>query len=695
MALSAILPLPSRRLSLSGVITYLTGATRAFNGGDALSFSLSEGAAGGGMLGGVFSASCSLTLNDKDGAFTLEHSPYGAQVRVRLCQDEDSAPLAVFTVTKAAKRENDPRLILTGQDALGTAFNGLFEDGLVYPQPLSAIARAIAAQAGFSLTDVSFPNADFMIPERPDWGDISLRQALSCVSCAAGCFVMLNREGRLEIKPLVSAMIPREIGPGVTLSSEIGGRGFGPLAALTVVPKGAKRGDAPIAVSLDNAAPGRENTLTVSGNPLFPANGSHTLSLCRALLDALAGYTLSAAQVLWRGDPAVHLGDRVRFRDHRDVCTDTAVTAQTLSFQQGFSMRTECVCPEAQTAAGRLFTPSGALNAALLEGSVNGALIRDGSIAASSLMAGSVTAQQLASGSVTAEKISAGAVTADKLNAAAVTAEKIASGAVTAEKLSSGALDALYARFSQADIDWANIASLQSAVAEIAQAQIGSADVDWARIKDLVNRRAIITQGTAGELYIARLAVTEANLLSLTVGEIMVKGQDGGMYALTVDSEGGVSAQRKQVGNDDVMDHALSGDEKLMEGSVTARSLNAQDIFGENALIRQLIAETLDVDALFAREAVVQKLNALDITGNQSIRIWVQEQEQMSAYLHVTADGLEIGRVGDAARFRADNRTLEVTNVKSERLGVAQQMGLPEEWAFIATRTGLGLKYLG
>ncbi len=92
---------------------------------------------------------------------------------------------------------------------------------------------------------------------------------------------------------------------------------------------------------------------------------------------------------------------------------------------------------------------------------------------------------------------------------------------------------------------------------------------------------------------------------------------------------------------------------------------------------------------------MIRRLNALDITGNESIRLFVQQQEQMQAFLRITPEGLEIGRVGDTARFRADNRTLDVTNVKTERLGIAQAMNLPEEWAWIATRTGLGLKYVG
>ena len=317
------------------------------------------------------------------------------------------------------------------------------------------------------------------------------------------------------------------------------------------------------------------------------------------------------------------------------------------------------------------------------------------SITSEKIEAGSVTAQKISANAVTAEKISAGAVTTDKLDAGAVTADKLAAGSVTAEKLTAAAIDAIYAHLATADIDWADIATLNAVVADIADAQINVADIDWGQVKDLISKRAIITQGEAGELYIARLAVTEANLLSLTVGEILVKGEDGGFYALTVDEEGNVSAEKKQVDNEDIQDGSIFGDQKLIEGSITARSLNAQEIFGENAIIRQLIAETLDVDALFAREAVINRLNAIDITGNESLRIYVQTQEEMSAYLRVTEDGLEIGRVGDTARFRADNRTMEVTNVKTERLGITQAMGVDEEWAWIATKSGLGLKYVG
>ena len=115
------------------------------------------------------------------------------------------------------------------------------------------------------------------------------------------------------------------------------------------------------------------------------------------------------------------------------------------------------------------------------------------------------------------------------------------------------------------------------------KADIGTADIDWSHIKDLATDTAIITQGTAGELYIAKLAVTEANMVSLTVGELVVKGSDGHFYSVSVDENGEVVTTLKQVANDDVADLSIHGTAKLIEGSITARTLNVQEIFGDNA----------------------------------------------------------------------------------------------------------------
>ncbi len=179
------------------------------------------------------------------------------------------------------------------------------------------------------------------------------------------------------------------------------------------------------------------------------------------------------------------------------------------------------------------------------------------------------------------------------------------------------------ANINEASINWAAITTLSAAVASIVKADISTADIDWAHIKDLATDTAIITQGVGGELYIAKLAVTEANLVSLTVGELVVKGEDGHFYSVSLDADGNITSTLKQVGNDDVADLSIHGTQKLIEGSITAKTLNVQDIFADNAIIRSLIAANIDVDTLFAREATVHALNAMDITGNEYLRLMV------------------------------------------------------------------------
>lgn len=239
----------------------------------------------------------------------------------------------------------------------------------------------------------------------------------------------------------------------------------------------------------------------------------------------------------------------------------------------------------------------------------------------------------LGADAVATDNIQDNAVVAEKIIAEAVTAEKIAADAVQAKHISADALKAVDAHIHHAEIGWAEIDELTAVIANIASGKIQNADIDFAHIKDLAADKAIITQGVGGELYISRLAVTEANMVSLSVGQLLVKGQDGGFYALSVDASGNITTEKKQVGNGDVQNLSINAGEKLIEGSVTAATLNAKDIFADSAIIRSLIAANLDVDALFAREATIAKLNAVDISGNEYLRLSVKK----------AVDSLEIG----------------------------------------------------
>lgn len=201
------------------------------------------------------------------------------------------------------------------------------------------------------------------------------------------------------------------------------------------------------------------------------------------------------------------------------------------------------------------------------------------------------------------------------------------------DKLRANLAEIVHAEIQEANIDAANITNLTAISAEIADIVAESATINWAHIESLTAGKALFEKGVGGKLYVADLAVTEANMVNLTVGQLVVKGQDGGYYQITVteDAEGNPvvgATERMQIGNDEVSDLSIDGDSKLIEGSITAKTLNVQDIFANNAMILSLIAKNIDVDELFAREAFINKLNTTDISGNEYLQLTVNSAKQ-------------------------------------------------------------------
>lgn len=254
-------------------------------------------------------------------------------------------------------------------------------------------------------------------------------------------------------------------------------------------------------------------------------------------------------------------------------------------------------------------------------------------VSGTKIMNNSLGGSALRNATIEYAKIAVAAIqqlTADSITALTARIQELVAGSITTDELYAGIADITKATIETADIDWASINELNAAIATLVQANIGTADIDFARIKDMVTDTAIITEGVGGQLFISRLAVTEANIVSLTTGELVVKGDDGHFYSLSVDAKGNVVTTLKQLNNDDVQDLSINAGEKLVEGSVTAACLNAREIFADNAVVRQLIAANLDVDTLFAREAFINLLRTSKIVGDKSIEMLVGETDNLN-----------------------------------------------------------------
>lgn len=224
---------------------------------------------------------------------------------------------------------------------------------------------------------------------------------------------------------------------------------------------------------------------------------------------------------------------------------------------------------------------------------------------------------------------------------------KVKIGAAQVQDLEAQVARIVTAKIGTLDVDWASIKKLEAAILEV----VGSAGIDFAKIKDLVTDNQIITKGEAGELYIADLAVTEGNMVRLALGQLLLKGADGKFYELVV-NDGEVTAAKTDVAAA-IEDGSVDAGEKLIDGSITAAKLNVQDIFADNAMIRELLAANIDVGTLFAREATINAINAMDILANEQLRVFVDEQstinEQIRAWFNFASEGeLSIGRSDQA-----------------------------------------------
>ena len=301
--------------------------------------------------------------------------------------------------------------------------------------------------------------------------------------------------------------------------------------------------------------------------------------------------------------------------------------------------------------------PVGFSGSKIANGTLGGGALREDAIATRHLQADSVNASVIAAHSITADRLDATTVNAMTIEAVRAKINELVAGQITTDQLYAdlaaiAVAQITTANISNANIDWATIANLTAAIANIANAQIGSASIgtaqikdakiDWAKIYDLTADTAIISEGVGGKLYIARLAVTEANMTSLTVGELMVKAEDGSFKRLTVDADGNVTAETVQVEGGNVADNTIGGG-KLIENTITARELNVESIFADTALIRAIKAANIDVSDLFAAEATISALNSWLIKADTIQSLQGQLNLWASDKISAAVSGMRIG----------------------------------------------------
>ena len=116
----------------------------------------------------------------------------------------------------------------------------------------------------------------------------------------------------------------------------------------------------------------------------------------------------------------------------------------------------------------------------------------------------------------------------------------------------------------------------------------------------------------------------------------------------------------KQIGNDDVQDASIDGGEKIVEGSITAKKLNVQNIFGDTAVIRSLIA---------AQEEDIAEIDGIGPKIAASVKQFLAVPENLEVIERLRSAGFPLeDNASDAAARAAEETGVDASLAESQPL---------------------------
>lgn len=243
---------------------------------------------------------------------------------------------------------------------------------------------------------------------------------------------------------------------------------------------------------------------------------------------------------------------------------------------------------------------------------------------------------KIASGSIGNGALQGDIISSRHIQAESINAEKIQAGAITADRLDAGTvktyiIDAVQAKINDIVANKITTDELFAAILEAVKLSAETGEFTFAEIKNLLANTLFVETTIGQKVQITNLSVSEANIVSLSVGDLLIRDETGKMVRLYVDAEGNV------VTGDPIEDGTLSG-AKIIESSITTKQLNTEEIFAENGTVMNLIAGSITANKAFIGEIVTTTIGNLQ----GYLELYVQKDE-LETYLRLMTDGVHVG----------------------------------------------------
>ncbi len=581
---------PERRLDIRATITLSTGTQITLQADDIYRYSVNSSACDSGLpVGGAISAS--FTLGVAAGALNYSAVELdSAEVRVQIGTRGDADKYTYFDagcwyVTNTETPEQTGEYTLTGMDALGLYFDVTYTDGAsAYPRTMGSLLELMCTMAGVQVTSAAWLNKSTAIASMPRWPEeTTTRDIVGYIAACAGGFARINNSGVLEIVSPGSGMVTANNPTIYTQFTPQGGANFAfnCLRVTFVAASEDETQSEPVRFAVNaDVADNATTCIEITGNPLY------TEAIAASVKTALTGKTFEGGTVSWLGDPRAVVGLGMDVTALDSTTHHLLITSSQLDFNTGGLLMTSTSSmptlasntSQHYSSSGRVFDDNGRLDTARIidfSGSVVDAVLGKftrivvGDLQADSLFAQmakivNMSVSHLDAGVIDAEKIKAGSITADRMKAKTITAESgiLADGVVGTAQIADGSITS------------AKIVSL-------------SADV--------------ITAGT------------------LSVKRLILVGEDGLIYNINA-AASGLTAEEL---TDEKYQNQINGT-VIVAKSITAAQIAAESITGNEILAGSITAGNIDVAGLFADEATINAINAMDISSNSYLKLMVE-----------------------------------------------------------------------
>lgn len=581
---------PERRLDIRATITLSNGTQITLQADDIYRYSVNSSACDSGLpVGGAISAS--FTLGVAAGALNYSAVELdSAEVRVQIGTRGDADKYTYFDagcwyVTNTETPEQTGEYTLTGMDALGLYFDVTYTDGAsVYPRTMGSLLELMCTMAGVQVTSAAWLNKNTAIAAMPRWpGETTTRDIVGYIAACAGGFARINNSGVLEIVSPGSGTVTANNPTIYTQFTPQGGANFAfnCLRVTFVAASEDETQSEPVRFAVNaDVADNATTCIEITGNPLY------TEAIAASVKTALTGKTFEGGTVSWLGDPRAVVGLGMDVTALDSTTHHLLITSSQLDFNTGGLLMTSTSSmptlasntSQHYSSSGRVFDDNGRLDTARIidfSGSVVDAVLgKFTRIVVGDLQADSLFAQMAKIVNMSVSHLDAGVIDADKIKARSITADRMKAKTITAE---SGIL----------------------ADGVVGTAQIADGSITTAKIVEL--SADVITAGT------------------LSVKRLILVGEDGLIYNINA-AASGLTAEEL---TGEKYQNQINGT-VIVAKSITAAQIAAESITGNEILAGSITAGNIDVAGLFADEATIAAINAMDISSNSYLKLMVE-----------------------------------------------------------------------